>query len=240
MFMMEYLEKFFKNRPLSLEKFNSVIGAVILEGLLASLFAAVLFGGVVSLLLKPWLLVVCYIVLCAIGVYISYKSDQPIKSFLGYNIVMIATGTFLKAILKSVTAINLVHIYWIVIGVMAIMFVAAKLMPRVLVKMERAIKVTLVGIVVIGLIALIAGWFKTGWWDAVVAVIVSLYFGFVWGKAYKNELSTDGAVDGCLGLYIGLAELFARITSPASDKAGSIAGKVKKGREKLKNLFQED
>ena len=238
--MLEYLDKFFKNRKLSLEKFNSVIGAVLVEGVLASLLAATLLGGVISLLMKTWLLVICYIVLCMIGVYITYKSDNPKKSFLGYNIVMISTGIFLKVITKSIAAINIAHIHWLLVGVLVVIFIAVKLMPRVLLKVSRAIKVTLIGFVIVGIIAFIAGWFKASWWDAVIAALLSLYFGYIWGKAQRNELTVDGAIDGCLGLYIGVVDLFARIADPASGRAGTVVGKVKKGREKLKNLFQED
>lgn len=237
---MEYIEKFFKNRKLSLEKFNSVIGAVLVEGVLASLLASTLLGGVIALLMKTWLLVICYIVLCMIGVYITYKSDDPKKSFLGYNIVMISTGIFVKVITKSITAINIAHIHWLLVGVLVVIFIAVKLMPRVLLKMSRAIKVTLIGIVIVGIIALIAGWFKTGWWDAGIAALLSLYFGYIWAKAQRNELNTDGAIDGCLGLYIGVVDLFARIADPASDRAGGIVGKVKKGRDRLKNMFPDD
>ena len=240
MFMMEYLEKFFKNRPLSLEKFNSVIGAVLVEGVLASLLAATLLGGVISLLMKTWLLVICYIVLCTVGVYITYKSENPKKSFLGYNIVMISTGIFFKVITKSIAAINIAHIHWLLVGVLVVIFIAVKLMPRVLLKVSRAIKVTLIGLVIVGIIAFIAGWFKTSWWDVVIAALLSLYFGYIWAKAQRNELTVDGAIDGCLGLYIGIVDLFARIADPASGRAGNVMGKVKKGREKLKNLFQED
>lgn len=235
---MEFIQKFFTNRKLSLEKFNSVVGAVLIEGLLVSLLAATLFGGIFSLIMKPWLLVVCYIALCVIGVYISYKSDAPIKSFLGFNVVMISTGIFLGAILKSVTAVHLPHIYWITVGVMVIIFIAVKLMPRILLKVGRALKLTLVGLVIIGVIAFIAGWFKTGWWDAGIAAIVSLYFGYIWAKAQRNELTTDGAIDGCLGLYIGLVDLFEKIASP--ERTGSVTKKLKSSREKLRNLFPDD
>ena len=238
--MLEYLDKFFKNRKLSLEKFNSVIGAVLVEGVLASLLAATLLGGVISLLMKTWLLVICYIVLCMVGVYITYKSDNPKRSFLGYNIVMISTGIFFKVITKSIAAINIAHIHWLLVGVLVVIFIAVKLMPRVLLKVSRAIKVTLIGLVIVGIIAFIAGWFKTSWWDVVIAALLSLYFGYIWAKAQRNELTVDGAIDGCLGLYIGIGDLFARIADPASGRAGNVMGKVKKGREELKNLFQED
>lgn len=232
-------EKLFKNRPLSLEKYNAVIGAVLLEGILVSIFASNLLTGMLSLFIKSWLTnLICYVIVCAIGILISYKSTSPKASLLGYNIVMISTSIFLSLLLRTVETDLVKHALWITAGVVAIMLVAVYLMPKIYLRLKRAMIVAAIGLIIIGAIAYFAGWFKISWWGALIAAIFALYISYVWANAQKNELMLDNAIDSCLGLYMGLAELFSRLFRPLQGKTG-ITKKLKNARAKMKNLFDD-
>jgi len=237
---MDYLEKIFRDRPLSLEKFNAVVGAVMLWGMLVSAFAANLLGGVLSLFMKPWLLVIAWIILCLIGITITRKSERPLISFAGFTLVLVATAVNWCAFLRHFKTIKMDLIpnaLMITAGVILVMLVATWLMPKIFIKMNRALVVATIGLIIIGAIAYFAGWFKTGWWDAIVAAVLSLYVCYTWSKALKSTLTFDSAIDGCLGLFSGISDLLENAFSPLTKKTGPLGSRLKKFRVKLKDLF---
>ena len=207
---MTFLEKLFEDRPLKLSQYNAVIGGVLLEGILASILLAKTLGGLFSLM-SPLALVIIYVITATIGAVITYRSDRPLVSFLGYNLVVAPTGMLLSVLLKDVKPDLIVHALLITAGVVLVMVAAAQLRPRLFLSMGRALAVALIAVVIIEIIAALAGWFKAGWWDAVVAALFSLYIGYDWAKAQEKELTVDGAVDSCLDLYVDVINVFIRV-----------------------------
>ena len=207
---MDIMERLFKDRRLSLEQYNGVIGAVLIEGLLLSALLAKMLGGLFSLI-SPLALVIGYLIISIIGIVVTHRSDRPLMSFLGYNLVVVPTGILLSVLLRGVKTDLIIHALLITAGVVLVMIGAAQLRPRIFLKMSRALAVALVAVIVIEIIAAIAGWFSHGWWDALVAGIFALYIGYDWAKAQSNELTLDGAIDSCLDLYLDIVNLFVRV-----------------------------
>ena len=108
------------------------------------------------------------------------------------------------------------------------MGLVSQLKIRIFVKTSNAIALSLVSVVIVGLIAYFSGWFKNNWWDA-VAVIFTLYIGYTWSKAQRYELTLDGAIDGCMGLYTDIAEFICKYT-----------GKLSKALKNFKTKLNED
>lgn len=210
--LMAFLERLFKDRRLTLEQYNGVIGAVLIEGLLLSALLAKMLGGIFSLL-SPLALVIGYLIICIIGIIITHRSDRPLISFFGYNLVVVPTGILLSVLLRGVKTDLIIHALLITAGVVLVMIGAAQLRPRIFLKMGRALGVALIAVIIIEIIAAFAGWFKAGWWDAIVAALFALYIGYDWAKAQSNELTLDGAIDSCLDLYLDIVNLFIRILS---------------------------
>ena len=207
---MDIMERLFENRRLTLAQYNAVIGAVLIEGLLLSALLAKMFGGLFSLF-SPLALVIGYLIICIIGVVVTYRSDRPLISFLGYNLVVVPTGILLSVVLRGVKTDLIIHALLITAGVVLVMICAAQLRPRIFLEMGRALGVALFAVIIIEIIAAIAGWFAAGWWDAIVAAIFALYIGYDWAKAQHNELTMDGAIDSCLDLYLDIINLFIRV-----------------------------
>lgn len=209
---MDIMERLFKDRRLSLEQYNGVIGAVLIEGLLLSALLAKMLGGLFSLI-SPLALVIGYLIISIIGIVVTHRSDRPLMSFLGYNLVVVPTGILLSVLLRGVKTDLIIHALLITAGVVLVMIGAAQLRPRIFLKMGRALSVALIAVIIIEIIAAIAGWFSHGWWDALVAGIFALYISYDWAKAQSNELTLDGAIDSCLDLYLDIINLFVRVLS---------------------------
>ena len=74
--------------------YNLAIGAVVLYGLFANFFVC-LYGmdtAVNLVVSSPILFYIMYFVLCIAGIFISHKSDSPVISFLGYNLIVVPMG----------------------------------------------------------------------------------------------------------------------------------------------------
>ena len=204
------MEKLLENRPLSLKGFNATIGVVLLEGLLLSALITKSLGAWFATW-NVWVLMIGYFVISIIGIIISRKSDRPAMSLLGYNLVVVPAGAVLSVALRGVKPDLIIHALLITAGVVVIMIIAAQLMPDVFIRLGKALFIALIAVIVIEIIAALAGWFRASWWDAIVAGIFALYIGYDWSKAQRSELTLDGAIDSCVDLYLDILNLFLRV-----------------------------
>ena len=204
------MEKLLENRPLSLKGFNATIGIVLLEGLLLSALITKSLGGWFATW-NVWVLMIVYFIVSIIGIVISRKSDRPAMSLLGYNLVVVPAGAVLSVALRGVKPDLIIHALLITAGVVVIMIIAAQLMPDVFIRLGKALFIALIAVIVIEIIAALAGWFRASWWDAIVAGIFALYIGYDWSKAQRSELTLDGAIDSCVDLYLDILNLFLRV-----------------------------
>ena len=91
--MYDYLEH--KNSELSLRAYNLTIGFVLLWGIVIN----VLMCKFCVKTFMNWnytAIVICYFVVCTIGIFISKISNNPLIIFLGYNMVVLPVGVVLS------------------------------------------------------------------------------------------------------------------------------------------------
>ena len=84
-------------QPLSTQHYNLVIGGCILYGILLNMLIVILFGDFFTRT-NPLLLGIAYVLLVLWGVSLA-ESDDPKKSFLGYNMVVVPIGALIAALL---------------------------------------------------------------------------------------------------------------------------------------------
>ena len=210
------MDNLFKNRRLSLSQFNAVIGVVMLEGILLSALIATVFGG----FFKTWnpiVLVIVYLIVSIVGAVIAKRSDRPAMSLLGYNLIVAPAGAVLSVILDGEKSQTVVHALVITAFVALAMIIAAQFKPNLFLKLGRALGFALIAVIIVEIVALIAGITTWSWWNVIVAGIFALYIGYDWSRAQNSELTTDGAIDACVDLYIDLFNLFLRLLSVLDD-----------------------
>ncbi|MCQ2571310.1 MAG: Bax inhibitor-1 family protein [Candidatus Saccharibacteria bacterium] len=206
------MEKLLTNRRLTHSQFNSVIGAVLMEGFLL----AALIAKTCTAFFAKWnwlVLLIAYLVVSLIGTAIARKSDKPIMSLIGFNMVVAPAGAVLSVILPAFAASAIMHALIVTVLVALAMIIASQFEPKLFLKMGRALSISLLAVIVIELISVIAGFATWSWMNFIVAAIFALFIGYDMARAQYSEMTTDGAIDACVDLFIDGFNLFLRLLS---------------------------
>jgi FtsH-binding integral membrane protein len=187
-----------------------LIGVILLIGFVTSACIAKWTAGFFANW-NPFLLIIVYFVLAISGIVISKNSDDPRFSFLGYMLVVAPSGMILSVVLKGVDSSIIIRALMVTVAVIITMTILAYLRPDFFLSLGRVLAASLAIVIVLEIIASIAGWYRPGIWDVVVAGIFSLWIGYDWAKAQQYPLTLDNAIDSCVDLYLDGFNLFLRV-----------------------------
>lgn len=85
---------------ISESKYNAVLGCCVIYGFLMNAFVVLLLGNFEqSIPVLPF--IIGYIVSCVAGSIISVKSQNPVVSFIGYNLIVLPIGILLAICLPE-------------------------------------------------------------------------------------------------------------------------------------------
>ncbi len=201
---------------LSSTVYNLVIGATLLWGFLANL---VIVGSVspTSILAFGYIpFVIGYFVCAMAGAWLFNRSDNPVVSFLGYNLVVLPFGLLLNVVINVVYAgpryEGLVQeAIQTTAFVTLVMMILGATFPRFFQKIAGALFSALIAVIIVEVIGrMIFGW-SHGATDWVVAAIFCGYIGYDWGRANAIPKTLDNAIDSAAALYMDIINLFLRI-----------------------------
>ena len=178
---------------ISFQSFNLIIGAVLLYGFIVNAVMVGLFTDsiVEFVIMQPILFYIGYFAMAIIGGIMIHKSDNPIVSFIGYNLFVVPIGMVIAVTIEC----------YVVTGYASVVSTAFLITGGVTVAMM---------FLVIELIAFFAG-ASLGIIDYVVVVIFCGYIGYDWAKANALRKTVDSAIDAASELYLDIANLFLRI-----------------------------
>lgn len=198
-----------KDKNLSIQQFNAVIGFFLLYG--AGVTAlGVKFLSPLFVNWNVWGLILAYIITVIIGTAIAFKSDKPIVSFIGYTLVTVTTGILIGFALEGFGYKTIVNALLVTIGVIVIMGIAAWLKPSFFLRLGPVLVLSLFALVIVELIMFAFHLAEPNLIDIIAAALFSLFIGYDWAKAQKSEITLDGAIDSCVSLYIDAVNLFLR------------------------------
>lgn len=192
--------------------FNVTIGAVLFYGFLMNFLICKHMTGFFTSM-NPIVLVIGYIICVIIGGLMSSRSDNPIISFLGYNLVVLPVGAVLSVCLAGVNPDLIVRAATVTAGVTAIMLLGAIAFPEIFRGMGRILFFSLIAVIIVEVICMIFGVFMPTFWDWLVAALFALYIGYDWAIAQEYDCTIDNAIDACVGLYLNIVNLFLRVLS---------------------------
>ena len=186
--------------------YNLIIGGVIVYGVLINAVIVKLMGSA-FINMNPLALIIGYFVLCLAGCTIAYRSDDPLISFGGYNLVVLPVGAVLSVCLQGYSTGVIFQAFLMTTIVTAVMLVAASTFPGTFAGMGRMLFVAITGLVIAQLLCMLFGIYPTAisW---VAAAIFSLYIGYDWVKAQMYVKTVDNAVDSALDIYLDIINLF--------------------------------
>lgn len=197
---------------LSISAYNSLIGIILLYGFGINVIlvtcCAKYFANI-----NPWVLLIGYLVLCISGIVISRKSDNPVISFIGYNMVVVPIGIVLSICLQGQSSVSILYALATTAGVVAIMLIASTVYPKVFLSLGRILGLVLLAVIIVELVLALTGVATPTFWDILVGILFCGYIGFDWAKAQSEYRTADAAVDACVHLYLDIINLFLRILS---------------------------
>lgn len=209
----DYLEN--KSTEMSLRAYNITIGAVLLWGFGIN----ILMCKFCTNIFMQWnftVVLIGYFVLAIIGILMSTHSDNPVISFIGYNLVVLPVGVVLSIALTGYDQVSIMNALVTTTIVTIIMIVLASLVPKIFLSMGKVLFIALLVVIICEVVFLFVGIITPTLWDVVVAIIFCGYIGYDWAKAQQKPKTLDNAIDSVVGLYLDIINLFLRILSSSS------------------------
>ncbi len=191
--------------------YNIVMGLTLLWGfginwLMVKNIDPGLFAG-----LHPIIFMIGYFACSIVGCIIFQKSDKPLISFLGYNLVVLPLGLLVNMVVAQYNP-SIVQDALRTTGMVTIaMMILGSLFPKFFQKIAGALTIALISVIVIELITVFV--FKThhGIFDWIVVLIFCGYIGYDWARANMIPKTVDNAIDSAAALYMDIIFLFLRI-----------------------------
>ena len=201
------------------QKFNMILGGCLLWGFLINCVLCTVFSDsiVIFALQNYAVFLISYFVLVIVGSVMVNKSDNPVVSFIGYNLIVIPIGMVISMSLSIYVSAGYASIIPMAFGITAVvtltMMLLSSFFPDFFASntMGKILGITLLVTIIIELILLITGAGSLGIIDYIVVLIFCGYIGYDWAKANMGEKTVDKAVDAAAMLYVDIANLFLRI-----------------------------
>lgn len=200
----------YNNNIISARKYNFIIGAVLLYGFIATLIITKTIGPI-AININPFALLIGYIVLVLIGSFIVNGSDNPVISFLGYNLIILPIGVVLTSLAYVYDPGLIFRAVVVTACVTGIMMIVSMIVPSFFLKLGRVLFMSLLLVIIVEILAIFFSWKIFHVTDVIVAVIFCGYIGYDWVIAQRMDHTVDNAVDTACNLYVDIVNLFLRI-----------------------------
>jgi len=203
-------------RELNNKQYNIVIGLILLWGFAINASMCTFFQNV-FVTWNPTAVLIGYFIAAIIGICMSAFSDNPIVSFLGYNLVVLPVGVVLSISLKEYYLTSVVQAFILTTLITVLMLIISTIKPEVFESMGTTLFICLSGVIVIEFIMMFIGVSTPRWWDWIVALLFCGYIGYDWSKAQNKHKTLDNAVDSAVDLYLDIINLFVRLLGSEDD-----------------------
>ena len=196
-------------RPVSEQKYNFIIGAVLLYGFLMNALLVAVAGPFVASI-NPIALIIGYFICCVMGSIIVNTSKNPVGSFIGFNLIAVPIGALLSVCLPGYPVENIIAAVLATAAVTAMMMALATAKPNWFAKLGPVLFLSLLIGIVVELIAMLLG-FWSGIFDLFFVLLFSAYIGYDYYKSQSYQKTIDNAVDSAVDLYLDIINLCLRL-----------------------------
>lgn len=192
--------------------YNMIMGGTVLYGIVLNIIMYLMFGDMTKDI-NPLAFLIGYFACCFIGIIMSSKSDNPIISFIGYNLVVVPVGTILSSAIEAYGGLDSTIVFQafiITAGITFCMIGASMIYPQFFSKLGGILLGLLIGLIITELLLML---FRipqiiTAW---IGAIIFSLYIGYDFWKSQEYPKTVDNAIDSALDIYLDIINLFIKI-----------------------------
>lgn len=201
---------------LSARSYNLALTGLLAYGLLLNAVIVYYFAYPLMNALQgvsPWVLLLGYLVPTLAGIVMAAKSQNPMVSFIGYNLVVLPIGIMLALVVPGVPAGIVVKAMALTGMVTLTMALLAIVRPQVFLGLGRTLLIALV----VGIVAEVVATFLLGYrgelFDWFFVLLFSGYIGYDVAKSQAYPKTLDNAVDSALDIYLDIINLFIRLLS---------------------------
>ena len=206
------------NHQISANVYNLILGAVLLWGFAVNWYLVTTVPANVIKAIPMLVFLAGYMITTLTGVAIIFKSEKPLYSFLGYNLIVVPIGLLLVTVLPDYSHQNIIKAVQTTALLTVGMMLLGTAFPGFFKRIEASLFIALVVAIVV---ELGQAWFfgtHLAAMDWIVAAIFCGYIGVDWGRANQIERSVDNAIDSAASLYLDIINLFLRILRIMSKK----------------------
>lgn len=212
------------SEELDARTYNIALGAVVLYGLVLNVIMVAALGDRMRYV-NPIALIIGYIVSCIVGTLMSSKSDNPVISFIGYNLIVVPIGLVLSLTVEPLIRygngdiVKQAIVYTAVSA--AVMIGLSIAFPDTFSKLGGILFGALIGLLIAGVISI---FFFPGLQEPLAwvgAAIFALYIGYDYWRAQQYPKTLDNAVDSAVDIYLDIINLFLRILRVLGSRGGS-------------------
>lgn len=194
---------------LSANTYNGIIGGVLFWGFFVNILI-VHFCSDMFMAMNPLTLIIGYFVSALLGIFMAAKSNNPVVSFIGYNLVVVPVGAVLSVVLQEYSSVDIKSAFLATAGVTVVMMTMATAKPQFFAGMGRTLFFSLLIGLIAEVVCMLFG-IVTPIFNWLFVVIFSLYIGYDWHKAQCYPKTLDNAVDSALDIYLDIINLFIRL-----------------------------
>lgn len=198
---------------ISPQTYNMIIGATLLYGFVINMIMVACCADF-AMSMNPIAFTIAYFAMALIGGFMVRKSDNPVISFIGYNLMVVPMGLCLTIIITAYSMAGfgstIITAFAITTIVTVLMMALGAMFPTFFLSMGRTLGISLLIAVIAELILYFVG-IQLGIFDYIVVLIFCGYIGYDWAKANTQRKTVDNAIDSATELYIDIINLFIRI-----------------------------
>ena len=194
------------------------MGATVAYGLLMNVLMVVTIAEpVCQFFLQSRALFIGFIIgyfVCALaGAVIANKSDSPLVSFLGYNLIVLPVGILLCLIIPGFPMAIVAKAMALTAFVTLFMMGLGTAMPNLFLSMGRTLIIALIVTLIVEVISVMIFGYSGTLFDIIFVLIFSLYIAYDIARSQAYAHTVDNAVDSAVDIYLDIINLFIRILS---------------------------
>lgn len=200
---------------LNVRQYNLLIGGLLLWGFLLNFLTVYFLGDKVISFARnggSLVIIIGYIVSAILGIVLVHR-DNPVTTFIGYNLIAVPVGILLCVTLTGYDYSIIGTAALITAGITAVFMVAASIKPQIFLSMGKVLSIGLIVLIVGELLTMII--FRSSRMDLVFAWLgaglFSLFIGFDWARCNVCACTVNNAVAAAANLYLDIINLFLRI-----------------------------
>lgn len=206
------------NHKISVCIYNLILGAVLLWGFFVNWYLVITVPPDIVRSIPMMLFLVGYLITALAGVAIIFKSEKPLYSFLGYNLIVIPVGLLLVIVLPKYSHENIVNALQATVLLTVTMMLLGSVFPRFFKRIKASLCIALIAVIFVELAQVWLFGIHLGVMDWITALIFCGYIGVDWGRANQIERTVDNAIDSAASLYLDIINLFLRVLRIMSKK----------------------